>query len=91
MDLRKLELHLPASELEAHGTLGAYPVTSPSALNVDFHSHNLGEFDTALRSLGLKRNGRAGTAALPLALAGQADFLGSWTGSLREAASCGQL
>ncbi len=58
MDLRKLELHLPASELEAHGTLGAYPVTSPSALNVDFHSHNLGEFDTALRSLGLKRNGR---------------------------------
>ncbi len=82
VDLRKLELHLPASELEAHGVLGAYPVTSPSTFSVDFHSHDLGEFDTALRSLGLKRNGRAGTAALPLALTGQADFLGIWTGSL---------
>ncbi len=82
VDLRKLELHLPASELEAHGVLGAYPVTSPSTFSVDFHSHDLGEFDTALRSLGFKRNGRAGTAALPLALTGQADFLGIWTGSL---------
>jgi translocation and assembly module TamB len=82
VDLRKLELHLPASELEAHGALGAYPATSASALNIDFHTHNLGEFDTALRSLGFKRNGRAGTAALPLALTGQADFLGIWTGSL---------
>jgi translocation and assembly module TamB len=82
VDLRKLELHLPGSELEAHGALGAFPVTSASALNVDFHTQNLGEFDTALRSLGFKRNGRAGTAALPLALTGQADFLGIWTGSL---------
>jgi translocation and assembly module TamB len=80
--LRKLELHLPQSDLEAHGVLGAYPVTSPSALTVDFHSHNLAEFDTALRSLGLKRNGKTGTAALPVSLAGQADFHGSWAGSL---------
>ena len=91
VDLRKLELHLPASELEAHGELGAYPVTSASALNVDFHTHNLEEFDTALRSLGFKRNGRAGTAALPLALAGQADFLGIWTGSLVKPHLAGSL
>ena len=82
VDLRRLELHLPASEIEAHGALGAYPVTSPTALNVDFRSHNLGEFDTALRSLGLERNGKTGTAALTLAVAGQADFHGAWTGSL---------
>ena len=82
VDLRKLDLHLPASELEAHGALGAYPVTSPSALTVDFHSHDLSEFDAVLRSLGLKRNGKTGTAALPVTLAGQADFHGSWTGSL---------
>ena len=82
VDLRKLELHLPASDLEAHGVLGAYPVTSASSLNIDFQTHNLGELDTALRTLGLGRNGRTGTAALPLTLAGQADFHGSWTGSL---------
>jgi translocation and assembly module TamB len=82
VDLRKLELHLPQSDLQAHGLLGAYPVTSPSSLSVDFHSHNLSEFDTALRSLGFKRNGKTGTAALPVSLTGQADYHGSWTGSL---------
>jgi len=82
VDLRKLELHLPASELEASGSLGAYPLTQPSALKVSFRSSDLGEFDTALRSLGLKRNGRSGTAALPVALNGQAEFQGTWRGSL---------
>ncbi len=42
----------------------------------------MSEFDAVLRSLGLKRNGKTGIAALPLALTGQADFLGIWTGSL---------
>ncbi len=89
VDLRNLELHLPGSQLEAHGELGAYPLSSPSALTVDLHSHNLPEFDAALRSLGLERNGKTGTAALPVALAGQADFHGTWTGSLDQAAHRG--
>jgi translocation and assembly module TamB len=91
VDLRKLELHLPGSQLEAHGNLGAYPLTSPSDLSVDFHSRNLAEFDTVLRSLGLKRNGKTGTAALPVTLAGQADFHGSWTGSLASPRLAGNL
>jgi translocation and assembly module TamB len=82
VDLRKLELHLPSSDFGAHGALGAYPVTSASSLTVDFHSHDLTEFDAVLRSLGLERNGKSGTAALPVALTGQADFRGSWTASL---------
>jgi len=82
VDLRKLELHLPASQVEAHGHLGAYPLSSPSALNVDFHSGNLGEFDTVLRDLGWTRNNRVGVAALPVALFGQADFHGTWSGSI---------
>jgi|CZKF01.1.fsa_nt_gi translocation and assembly module TamB len=82
VDLRMLKLNLPSSKLEAHGHLGAYPMTSPSALTVDFHSGNLGEFDTVLRDMGLVHNGRAGTAALPIALYGQGDFHGTWTGSL---------
>ncbi len=91
VDLRKLEPGLPGSELEAHGALGAYPVASPSVMTVDFRSSNLAEFDTVLRSLGLKRNGRSGTAALPVALSGQADFRGSWTGSLLKPHLAGDL
>ena len=82
VDLRRLDLHTPASQLQAHGHLGAYPLTSPSAMTVDFHSRNLDEFDTVLRDLGLNRNGKSGTAALPVDLAGQVDFQGAWTGSL---------
>lgn len=82
VNLRTLELDTPASELEAHGHLGAYPITSPSALAVDFHSHNLWEYDQVLRDLGLNRYGKTGTAALPVTLSGQGDFHGSWAGSL---------
>jgi translocation and assembly module TamB len=82
VDLRKLELHTPASQIVASGHLGAYPLTSPSGLAVDFHSHNLGEFDTVLSDLGLNRYGKSGAAALPVTLDGQGEFHGSWTGSL---------
>jgi translocation and assembly module TamB len=91
VDLRKLKLNLPASQLEASGHLGAYPLASPSALKVDFHTSNLSEFDTVLRDLGLTRNGKAGTAALPIALYGQADFHGTWTGSLLDPHLAGNL
>lgn len=91
VDLRNLELHLPASEVQARGTLGAYPVNRPSTMTIDFHSTNLGEFDATLRSLGLERSGRAGTAALPVALSGQADFRGTWTGSLIKPQLAGNL
>ena len=83
VDLRKLELETPASELEVRGHLGAYPLTAPTALTVDFHSHNLNEFDAVLRDLGLNRYGKTGAAALPVSLGGQLDFLhGTWAGSL---------
>ncbi len=97
VDLRRFEVHTPASELDAHGHLGAFPLNIPSALNVDFRSQNLDEFDTVLRDLGLNggitrgksraekskpTSNRAGTAALPGVLAGQAEFHGTWTGSL---------
>ncbi|MDR3751997.1 MAG: translocation/assembly module TamB domain-containing protein [Terracidiphilus sp.] len=92
VDLRKLELYTPASAVQAHGHLGAYPLASPSAMSVEFHSHNLGEFDTVLRGLGLHRNGKAGTSALPVALGGQVDFLrGTWSGSLASPRLAGNL
>jgi translocation and assembly module TamB len=92
VDLRKLKLNLPSSQLEAHGHLGAYPMTSPSAFAVEFHSQDLGEFDAVLRDLGLARNGKTGTAALPVALTGRVDFLhGTWTGSLVDPHLAGNL
>jgi translocation and assembly module TamB len=92
VDLRKLEMSTSSSQLEAHGHLGAYPVTSPSAFAVDFHSRDLGEFDAVLRDLGLNRYGKTGAAALPITLAGQLDFLhGVWTGSLAAPRIAGNL
>jgi len=91
VEVRKLELHLPSSEIAAHGQLGAYPLTSPTALSVHFHSGNFAEFDSILRDLGLQRNGRAGAAALPVSLRGQADFDGTWAGSLLSPRLAGHL
>jgi translocation and assembly module TamB len=82
VDLRKLDLRTPASQIDASGHLGVYPLTSPSQLAIDFHSHNLADFDAVLRDLGLSRNGITGAAALPVKLNGQGDFHGAWTGSL---------
>ena len=80
--IRTFSLSMPASRFEANGRLGAYPLTSPTNLKVDFQTHNLGEFDAVFRALGLERQGKAGTQALPVALGGEADFHGSWAGSL---------
>ncbi|WP_109484488.1 translocation/assembly module TamB domain-containing protein [Occallatibacter savannae] len=84
VDLRALEVTLPSSHITAHGRLGAYPMTSPTGVYVDLQSHDLGEFDTLFRDLGLTRNGTTGTAALPLSLGGEADFHGTWAGSLLD-------
>ncbi|KAA6465423.1 hypothetical protein DYQ86_05655 [Acidobacteria bacterium AB60] len=91
VDLHDLELNLPASHLNARGLLGAYPLTSATALTVDFSSRNLGEFDTVLRDLGLQRNGQSGVAALPVSMGGDAEFHGTWKGSLLSPRLDGKL
>ncbi|MGA8041233.1 MAG: translocation/assembly module TamB domain-containing protein [Terracidiphilus sp.] len=91
VELRALHLALPASVLDAHGHLGAYPLTSPTAIDVNFQSRNLNDFDRVLRDLGLRREGKAGSAALPISLGGQAAFSGTWTGSLVDPHLAGNL
>ncbi len=91
VELRTLQVILPSSQLSATGQLGAFPMSSPTDLAVEFHSHNLDEFDTLLRDLGLTRDGKSGTAALPVALAGKADFKGTWIGSLVDPHLAGEL
>jgi translocation and assembly module TamB len=91
VDLRNLQVNLPESQLNAHGQLGAYPLTSPTSLSVELHSHNLGEFDKVLSDLGLTHAGKTGVAALPVTINGDADFQGSWTGSLVDPHLAGDL
>ncbi len=91
VDLRNLLVTLPSSQLTAHGRLGVYPMTSPTDIQVDFQSHNLSEFDRLLRDLGLTNNGKSGAAALPISLGGEADFHGTWTGSLVDPHLAGSL
>ena len=92
VDLRHLELHTPASSVMARGHLGAYPMLSPSAINIEVHTHDLAEFDPLLRDLGLEHSGRRGTAALPLALHGSADLThATWNGSLLDPHITGDL
>ncbi|MGH9599681.1 MAG: AsmA family protein, partial [Terracidiphilus sp.] len=54
VDLRNLSLTMPGSRLQAQGRVGVYPVSSPTSITVELHSSNLGDFDTVLRSLGLR-------------------------------------
>jgi translocation and assembly module TamB len=91
VDLRRLELDLPGSQIQAHGLLGAYPLTSRTDMSFDLRSRNLSEFDTVLRDLGLTRNGKSGTAALPVTLGGQLEYHGNWAGSLYSPRLAGDL
>jgi translocation and assembly module TamB len=89
--LRKLLVQLPASQIQASGLLGVHPMSRPTGINVDFHSTNLGDFDTLLRDLGVSRYGRSGTAALPINIAGQGDFHGTWSNSVLDPHIAGSL
>lgn len=90
VDLRTLNLSLPASQIVAQGHLGAYPMKSPTAISVDFRSTDMGEFDKVLRDLGLQRQGKIGVNALPASLGGEAEFHGAWSGSLIDPVLTGE-
>jgi len=89
--LRKLLVQLPSSQVQAAGLLGVHPMSRPTGISVDFHSTNLGDFDTLFQDLGVSRNGRTGTAALPINLAGTGDFHGTWSGSILDPHLVGSL
>ena len=82
LDARHIEAHTPASSLNVTGQAAFIPMTRASALNVDFTTSNLNEFDRALIVFGVKLNGKRGVAALPVQLHGEAAFQGTVTGSL---------
>jgi translocation and assembly module TamB len=91
VEVKTLNLTMPASRLDAHGHIGAFPLTSPTSLTVDVDSHDLSEFDAVLRDLGLAREGKTGAAALPVALHGEGQGHVLWSGSLVSPKFTGNL
>jgi len=89
--LRALNVQLPASRVQAHGHLGAYPIYSATGIALDFSSSDLGEFDGVLKSLDFQRNKVRGAAALPILLKGKSSFKGLWDGSLLDPRLSGNL
>jgi translocation and assembly module TamB len=79
---RQVDVHTPASSVNATGKASFSPMTGPTALKVDVATHNLNEFDRALIAFGVKANGKRGVAAIPVQLHGEAGFHGTVNGSL---------
>ena len=89
VDVRRFELSLPSSQVQAQGRLGAYPLTSPTALNLDFHSHDLGDFNTVLRELGTGAGGKIGNSGLTCNFGRSGRVSGKLGGVTGFAAHCG--
>jgi len=80
-----MDLKSPHSSMKGTGLLGVFPIDRSSEMALDFVSSDLTEFDTVLKTLGLKAGSRAGAAALPVSLPtglqGQAEFHGELNSS----------
>ena len=77
VDIGSFDVHTPASEVRVTGSLGAYPITRASDLQVAVNTADLSEFDRALTTLGVSSGGKTGLKALPAAFHGKADFTGT--------------
>ena len=84
INVATLNLHTPQSALTAGGVLGVSNGDPLTNLQLNLQTHNLGEFDQLLQTLGLQSNGRRGSAAIPVVLHGAMDFTGSARGAIRD-------
>ena len=84
VSIRHLDVQTPGMNLQVTGSLGAYPITRSSSMQVQLATNNLGEFDRVLTTLGFAEHGRTGVNAIPVALHGQAKFDGVVTRSILD-------
>jgi translocation and assembly module TamB len=91
VQIAHLEAHTPATEVHVQGALGVYPQSRTSSLQADLTTHNLGEFDRTLIALGLNANGKYGVQAIPIHLAGEAEFHGNVTETITNPDIKGRL
>jgi translocation and assembly module TamB len=84
VNIHHLDAHTPGMQLQVNGALGAYPITRPSAMQVQLATTDLGEFDHILKTLGVAARGKAGVQVIPVALHGEAQFQGTITQSILD-------
>jgi len=79
--VRTLNVELPHSTVHGNGSLGVYPISRSSEMDLDFESSDLTDFDGVLKALDVSHGDRRGTSALPVELRGQAQFHGQLNSS----------
>ncbi len=84
VNVQKLALTTPQSNLNADGVLGVNAGDPLTALNVDVSVRDLGEYDQLLKTLGLSGNGKTGSKAIPIDLHGTAQFHGTARGAIAK-------
>ena len=82
--LKEVTLNAPQSNLVVTGTLGVNLGDPLTSLNVDLSLRDLAEYDQLLVTLGLTGNGKKGSAAIPVALHGAAQFHGTARGAIAK-------
>ncbi len=84
VNIAHLALQSPASSLVTSGVLGVNLGDPLTNLQVNLQTRDLGEFDQLLHTLAFEANGKKGAAAIPLLLHGNANFVGTTKGAIRD-------
>jgi len=84
VNIAKLAWQSPSASLTASGVLGVNVGDPLTNLQVNLETRDLGEFDQLLQTLEFEGNGRKGAAAIPLVLHGNANFVGTAKGAIRN-------
>ncbi|MEO8737652.1 MAG: translocation/assembly module TamB domain-containing protein, partial [Edaphobacter sp.] len=84
VQIRRIALQTPQSNIDASGILGVNAGDPLTALRVDMTVRDLGEYNQLLLTLGLEGNGKKGAAAIPVVLHGALQFNGTARGAIRD-------
>ena len=84
VSIARLNLQSPQSTLTASGVLGVSQGDPLTNLQLDLQTHDLGEFDQLLQTLGFQVKGKKGSAAIPVVLHGTLDFKGAAKGPIHD-------
>ena len=84
VNLRKVTVQTPATNLAVNGVLGVNNGDPLTSLQVNLQARDLAEFDQTLQAVGFQNNGKKGSAALPIVLHGQLSFIGTARGAVRN-------
>ena len=91
VSVRNVDVRTPHSSVKGTGSLGVFPISRSSEMDLDLASTDLGEFDDVLKTLHFTQGNRVGAAALPLTLKGGAKFHGQFNSSWLTPRVDGQL